>query len=300
MGLGTNYQYKCHHSYKFEGPFLSSIMSSVGMMGDEATIKTQLLPFRHIAKTVAKCAPCVMFPDYNSCDCGATTLYPGEHSWTILHGPFVQCQAKIQCDILLEARCRKLSQGVGFYHQGELVPRFYCPEHFEAVGNHRIYTCGNLALSEAGDLPESMQFCQRGHLHHVRCGPCRHCTTDAQHSRQRDCMHVGWEDSCVGYSQRAHTMSREAPSSYFHITKHPYSNLTSIPMFDVRLESTHSFPSTKLVERFMRMLKMDDPTARLTTRVVNTFFLSRLRKTPLVYQFFSCIPETTKCEWCAI
>lgn len=144
-GLGTNYQYRPCHSQSFDGLFLSSIMSAFWLMDEKVGIKGQLIPFWHISKTG------VMFPQSHNCACGATSLYPAERSFTILHGPFVQSQARVQFDDLLETRCVNMSQRVGLDLQSDLIPRFYCNEHFERAKRHRVCTCGNFAqLSQTG------------------------------------------------------------------------------------------------------------------------------------------------------
>lgn len=136
----------------------------------------------------------------------------------------------------------------------------------------------------ADGLTSTMQRCAQGHLLHRRCTPCRLCETL---SRQRNDLDLNarhfCESACVGAAEHTLEMFRKFFCSYFKNTEHPYSDFNPFPMFHFSFERTGSFASEKLVERLLRMSEIFDPDMRLTSGVINVFFLPRLRQT-LVYR----------------
>lgn len=158
-GSGTDSQYRPGHSESFDDPFLSSIMSAIRLMDEKSAIKGQLIPSRHIAKILAASTPCNMLSESHTCACGTTSLYPTERSFTVLHGPFIQCYARVHFGSLLETRCINRSQKIGLHVQLDLIPRFYCVENFEMTKEHQVCSCGNFASAFADVFPGTMQNC---------------------------------------------------------------------------------------------------------------------------------------------
>lgn len=104
-------------------------------MNDPEGIQGQLFPFWHLVKNTASKTFSVLMPEHY-CNCCSTASSAHSGKLTILYSPPIQCQARVQYDLLNTVQCRKDAQRVGLYRMEDGLPEFYCADHYFLAVTH--------------------------------------------------------------------------------------------------------------------------------------------------------------------